>query len=88
MGLPTDLTLHSLLVGYDGRLGPLRLELRPGVMHDLRNGGFSPLAGGTLAWEIGADQELLMQGVWSGQSFVSGAQGAYTQLSVTGQWFF
>lgn len=88
LGLPEAMTLQSLFLGYDTRLGPLRLELRPGVMHDLRAGAFAPLAGGTLAWELGADQELMLQGVWSGRSFVTGVEGAYQQLSLTGQWFF
>jgi hypothetical protein len=88
MGLPQDLTLESVLLGYDGRLGPLRLELRPGVMHDMRQGLLAPLAGGTLAWELGPDHELQLQGVWSGRSFVTGVDGTYQQLSLTGQWFF
>jgi predicted Zn-dependent protease len=88
VGLAENLTMQSVLAGFDGRWGPLRLDLRPGVAHDVRTGTVGPLVGGSIGLDLGADGELAASAFWAGQGLTTGVAGDYRQVGLTGTWWF
>ncbi|MFN3430296.1 MAG: hypothetical protein ACK46X_10115, partial [Candidatus Sericytochromatia bacterium] len=88
VGLPLEVLVHSLLVGYADRFGPWRFELQPGYSLDAANGFGAPTLAGTLALALGTDMELTAGGALSGGNFLAGQSGGYRRVEASLRWWF
>ncbi|MFN3430269.1 MAG: tetratricopeptide repeat protein, partial [Candidatus Sericytochromatia bacterium] len=88
VGLPTELTAHTLALGYAAVAGPWRLEIQPGYGLVAATGRRGPTLAGTLTWAPNTGSELRLSGGWSGANLSQGGPDGYHQVELGGHWWW
>jgi hypothetical protein len=88
VGLPLEVLVHSVLLGWADRVGPCRFELQPGYSHDALNGFGAPQIAASLGVDVARDLELTASGTLSGGNFLAGQASGYQRLELSASWHF
>jgi tetratricopeptide (TPR) repeat protein len=86
-GLPDHLNSENVSLGYARRLGPVLMDVQPGVALDSALLP-TPTLNALLAWDVSPDTSLELQIGWSGRSIGIGQAGAYNLAQLQGHWWF